>query len=549
MGRNLIRTAVAALLVAAGLTTVPSTAQAVPGTPQAPVVVFTEDFENGQGAVPVLLPQYVNALGQGYTADPAWLANCNGVVVSLQQPTSTPPDHLCDTAWGRVRPMAGDLAQWAGTDPATNHAIGAYTQGDPGPNKVQFETTQPIPLQATNRFLAFSVDAGEQNCFAEHALLAFSLLDGTTEVPAFTTPIEACVDYAQYVNGTAVGTFTSDKPILFSGDDVGIRLRNLQGSGNGNDAVFDNIRVLDVTPQLDQTFSPAQAEINTPASLTYTITNTTELAVKEGWSFFGTFPGGVTATAAPTTTCADAIATAAPGATAVSVEGTLAAGQTSCTVTVPVTATRAGTYTACAANVTQHAGLNLPGCTSITFTPPPYRFDAHAHGGAVSGPLVTVPPLAPSDLTCTATPGSDGEVLATANLGALGSLGVITTDASGTVDGDGLRTSSARAKTAGISLLGGLVTADAVEAKASATDDLAGVVTATGSTTVANLRVAGVTIANPTVNQTVTIPFVATVVVNERVPHPGGITVNALHVTLLTGTDVVISHARVTLGC
>jgi hypothetical protein len=231
------------------------------------------------------------------------------------------------------------------------------------------------------------------------------------------------------------------------------------------------------------------------------------------------------------------------------VEATLATGQASCTVSVPVTAARAGTYTTCAADITQHAGLNLPGCTSLTFTPPAYKFDAHAHGGKVSGPLITVSPLAPSDLTCTVTPGADDDVLATASLGPLGSLGVITTNASGTVDGDGLRTSSAGAKTAGLSLLGGLITADAVEATAKATDDSAGTVTATGKTTVANLRVAGITVANPTVNQTITVPLVATVIVNERVPHPGGITVNALHVKLLTGTDLVISHARVTLGC
>ena len=540
----------AALLTAATFSTIQAQpAHAAPGTPAAPAVVFTEDFENNQGATPILLPQYTNTAGQSYTADPAWLSNCNGVVISLLHPTATPPNHLCDTAWSRVRPMAGDLAQFAGTNPATNHAIGAYTQGDPGPNKVQFETTQPIPLSATNRFLTFSVDTGEQNCFALHALLGFYLLDGATEIPTFTTPIETCAHPSAVINGTYVGTFTSDKPVLFSGSGVGIRLRNFQPSGNGNDAVFDNIRILDVTPQLDQTFSASPVEINSPATLTYTITNTTDLAVKENWSFFGALPAGVTASGASTTDCAAATATANPGATAVSVEGTLATGQTSCTVTVPVTATRAGTYTTCAADITQHVGVNLPGCTSITFTPPALKFDAHAHGGKISGPLVTVSPLAPSDLTCTVTPGSDADTLATANLGGIGNLGVITTSATGTVDGDGLRTSTAKAKTAGVSLLGGLVTADSLEAVASATDDSAGVVTATGSTTVANLRVAGTTILNPTVNQTITIPLVATVVVNERVPHPGGITVNALHVKLLTGTDLVVSHARTTLGC
>src|SRR5689334_15255273 len=139
----------AALLTAATFSTIQAQpAHAAPGTPAAPAVVFTEDFENNQGATPILLPQYTNTAGQSYTADPAWLSNCNGVVISLLHPTATPPNHLCDTAWSRVRPMAGDLAQFAGTNPATNHAIGAYTQGDPGPNKVQFETTQPIPLPA-----------------------------------------------------------------------------------------------------------------------------------------------------------------------------------------------------------------------------------------------------------------------------------------------------------------------------------------------------------------------------------------------------------------
>ncbi|MEO6084899.1 MAG: choice-of-anchor P family protein [Umezawaea sp.] len=417
----------------------------------------------------------------------------------------------------------------------------------PGANKVQFETTAPIPLSATNRFLTFSVDAAEQNCYALHARLAFYLLNGPTAIPTFTTPIETCAHPQQVVNGTYVGTFASDKPVLFSGSSLGIRLVNLEGSGYGNDAAIDNIRVLDVTPQLDVSFSPAQAEVNTPATLTYTITNTTELAVKEGWSFFGNLPNGLAVTASPTTDCG--AATAAPGATAVSVEGTLAAGQTSCTVSVPVTATRAGTYTTCAADITQHAGLNLPGCASITFVPPAYRFDAHAHGGKVSGPLVTVPPLAPSDLACTATPGADGETLALATLPGLGSLGAVTTSASGSVAPDGLRTTTASARTAGLSLLGGLVSADAVQATATATDDSAGVVTATGSTAFTNLKVAGLPIANPAVNQTIVIPLVASVVVNERVPHPGGITVNALHVRLLTGTDVVISHARVTLGC
>ncbi len=324
---------------------------------------------------------------------------------------------------------------------------------------------------------------------------------------------------------------------------------SLQGSGTGNDAAVDNIRVLDVTPRLDVSFSPASAEVNTPATLTYTVTNTTELAVKAGWSFFGVLPNGLRTTAPPTTDCADATTTAAPGATAVSVEATLATGQTSCHVSVPVTATRAGTYTTCAADITQAVGLNPPGCASVTFVPPVLKFDAHAHGGKLTSPLVSVGPLAPADLDCTATAGADDDQLASASLPGVGSLGVVTTSASGAVAPGGLRTTTASARTAGLNLLGGLVTADEVRATATATDDAAGVVTATGTTNLTNLRVAGVPVLNPAVNQTIVIPLVASVVVDERVPSPGGVLVNAVHVKLLTGTDLVVSQARVELGC
>ncbi|HWO69096.1 MAG TPA: hypothetical protein VNO31_54610, partial [Umezawaea sp.] len=109
-----IALALTAALAAATLsTTHPTPAQASLGTPSTPTVVFTEDFEHNQASTPILLPAYTGQSGQTYTADPAWLSNCNGVVISLQQPTTTPPNHLCDTAWSRVRPMAGDLAQWA----------------------------------------------------------------------------------------------------------------------------------------------------------------------------------------------------------------------------------------------------------------------------------------------------------------------------------------------------------------------------------------------------------------------------------------------------
>ncbi|MFC6091728.1 choice-of-anchor P family protein [Saccharothrix lopnurensis] len=528
----------------------PVTATAEPGVPQAPVVVFAEDFENGQGTTPALLTAYTGLppVNQTYDADPAWLTACNGWLASLQQSTTPPPGSGCGSGdWQAVRTMAGALGQWAGGDPGANHAVTAYTAGNPGAGKVQLATEQPIPLAAPDRFLTFSVDAAERNCFANHALFEFYLVDGATAIPTFTTPIEPCANPSTVIGGTAVGTYTSDRPVLFGGSSVGVRLVNAQASGTGNDAAFDNVRVLDVTPQLDVAYGPSPVEVGQTSTLVLTVTNTAELAVKDGWAFTADLPTGLTATAQPTTDCADATTSTAAGA--VTATGGLATGQVSCTISVPVTAARAGTYTTCAADVTARVGLNAPGCASVRFTPPVLVFDAHAHGGRLTAPLVGVGPLAPSDLSCTTQPGLDVDQLLGAGLPGIGSLGVVDTEARGVVDGDGERTATAHARTAGVSLLGGLVTADEIRARAAADEDATGAVTTAGGVELVNLRVNGVPVVNPAVDLTITIPLVATVVVNEQRSLAGGagIAVNALRVRLLTGTELVISHARVTL--
>jgi uncharacterized repeat protein (TIGR01451 family) len=510
--------------------------------------VFTEDFENGQGATPALVTSHVGPppVNQTYTADPEWLIGCNGWITSEQNPPVEPPGAGCGFFWGQAKQLASALGQWAGGDPATNHALIGYTSFNPGPDKIQLETTQPIPLSGTSRFLTFSVDAAARGCNGFHPLLKFYLLDGPTAIPTFTSPIDPCVNAGGVINGTSVGTYVSNSPALFSGSSAGIRLVNGHGYAYGNDSAIDNIKILDVTPQLDKEFSAPAAPINTPVTLTFTVTNTSELAQKNGWSFTDNLPTGLVATpASATTTCG----TVSASTTAVTVSGNLATGQTSCTTSVQVTAARAATYTNCATNIVNAVGLNLPGCASVQFQPPILVFDAHAHGGKVVAPLLGVPPIAPSDLTCTTTPGVDTNGVLNVTLPTVGSLGVIDTSATGTVDSAGLRTASAQARTSQISLLGGLVTADAVTATATAQDNDLGQVSTTGSTVVANLRVAGVPIVNPAPNLSIVIPLVGSVIVNERTPIAGGkgISVNALHITLLQGTHIVVSHARASL--
>ncbi|MEW9531103.1 choice-of-anchor P family protein [Microbispora sp. NPDC049125] len=543
------------LTCAAALSLAATPATAVPGrpgTPQPPTVVFAETFENGQGATPILVTGYTGAapVNETYTADPAWLANCNGWIVSQQGPPAAPPTSGCGGWWTSVKQLAGSLGKWAGADPATNHAVTGYTNADPGAGKTQLQTVTPVNIGATKRFLTFSVDAAEVNCHGNHAKLGFYLLDGATAVPTFTTPIEPCADSQTTIDGIKVGTYTSDKPVLFNGSTIGLRLVNFQGSGYGNDAAFDNVRILDATPRLGVGFGPASAEIGQTATLTFTVTNTSELAVKEGWSFTANLPSGLKlAAGAPVTDCAAATVTAPAGGAQVGVTGTLAAGKPFCTATVKVTAARAGTYDICAGDVTSRAGIDPPGCAEVRFTPPALIFDAHAHGGRVSSPVLTVAPLVPSDVTCTGAPGADDGTLVQAALGSLGSLGVVTTRASGTVDAAGLRTAAASAKTAHVSLLGGVVTADEVTATATAKDDDTGAVHASGGVSLTNLKVNGVPVVDPGVNLSIDIPLVGKVVINERVATAGGrgISVNAVHVRTLAGVDIVVSHARAAL--
>jgi hypothetical protein len=539
-----------------GLTPAAANAPGSPGTPAAPVAVFTEDFENGQGAQPTLLTDYTGAgpVHQTYTADPAWLRNCNGYLTSLDAPTTEPAGAGCGSgAWSIVKNLASALGTWSGAaDPAANHAVTAYTQADPGGGKVQLQTAEPIPLPAANRFLTFSVDVAATSCYTNAPQLSFYLLDGQTALPTSTAPINACANPGSVVGGVSVGTYASNGSVLFSGTSAGIRLINDQASGNGNDGAFDNVRLLDATPQLDLGFSPATRPVGAPATLTFTLTNTSELAAKNGWSFNTALPSGLRLTDdATTTTCGNGSLTAGAG-NSVAVSGDLAAGQASCTVTAHVTSTDPGTYQLCAAAVTDRVGIDPPGCASVTFTAP--VFDARSNAARVYSPLLPLGPIAPSAHSCTTAPGSDSHGLVSTGLGTLGSLGVISTDASGTVGLDGTRTAAAHASIAHLSLLGGLISADAVDTSAQArtvlTSSGPGPVSLQGTSTLTGLRVAGVAVgANPPPNTTIGLPLVGSVVLNEQTAIGGGkgITVNALHVTLLTGVQLTLGTATAAL--
>ncbi|MBN8885123.1 MAG: DUF11 domain-containing protein [Rudaea sp.] len=377
--------AVAAFFTADAGATTPGT----PGTAQAPTVVYLEDFQNRPGPTPIVkLNAYTGTTGQTYTADPAWLTLCNGWIASANQSiTSAAPIADCanvQNSWNSTQQLSDALGMFRGenaTNAANNYAVSAFTSGDPGAGKVEFQTATNIPFVANNRFVTFSVDVAAVNCFAAHPLLQFYLLDGSGNPTAAGAQIDGC-STTNAVNAPAVGvvaarainvsTYTANSAVLISGNSVGVRMINNQGSGTGNDHAFDNVQILDVTPQLDKSFAPTTRGVGQTTVLTFTVTNTNELGAKNGWSFTDTLPTGLTVTApTATTTCPSGVVTAAAGGSTVTVTGNLNVGMTSCTVTVNVTSAAPGTYTNSASNITASSGVSLPGSSSVTFLAQP----------------------------------------------------------------------------------------------------------------------------------------------------------------------------------
>ncbi|WP_329023528.1 DUF11 domain-containing protein [Streptomyces sp. NBC_00690] len=368
------------LAVPAAHATVPPT----PGVPQPPSVLYFEDFEKNTGKTPILLPSHQGAppLNQTYTADPAWLepADCNGIV--LNQAGGNQPACEARNARGMtvLKGQAKVLGQVDGAaDPSLNHVVSAYTDTtDPGANKVEFQTRTPVPLALTGRFITFSVDVAASGCTASAPLLEFHLTGDGRDVPVFSSPIDPCTDArAQTHPGAAgdrirAGSFPSNGSVLFSGSSLGIKMVNANGSGLGNDHSYDNIRILDATPRLDMEFNPATISANGTSRLTFTITNTTDLAAKNGFGFQDALPVGVVVAPTPNTatTCgAGTVTTEAGGASIALVNGSLATGAPFCTVAVEVTAAREAAYVHPSTYVTP-AGLNPPAPATLSVTAP-----------------------------------------------------------------------------------------------------------------------------------------------------------------------------------
>ena len=293
------------------------TASAVAGhpqTPQAPVPLFTENFENGQGTQQDQLPAYTGPapLNETYSVDPVWLSNCSGWISSLAEGPNDPPGSICDNVYAsQGEPAAAALGTWAGNDPNTNHAVVSLTsQNAPYANKAELRTNTPIPVPA-NHYLTTSIDAADVGCGGVPTELDLLLLNGSTAIDTTPNLIEPCLHPQGNVNGIPVGTYVGNGATLFSGSAAGIEVVSRQNGANGNDGGFDNLKILDVTPQLDMGFVTSPVPQRASVTLVYTITNSSELDAKNGWSFTNTLPAGLVADpASATTNCGSVSATA-----------------------------------------------------------------------------------------------------------------------------------------------------------------------------------------------------------------------------------------------
>lgn len=355
--------------------------------------------------------QYTGASGMTYTADTNWREGqrCSGIVLAFANGDSTRDDgggpnwattgrtvntqtmaKKCSPVSGvqsynGVRTLARAMGQVVGGGDG-NHMVSTYTECDQtatggtascdvlptGPTTSRmFETQQQVAV-TPNHYYTFAVDAVAGNCSgtgttaqASDPRYQFQLLSGTnrTDVGSALNPCRDATRTSFTVNrprliGSSstmsgyVSRLRADSAFMYAGTTLGVAMYNQAGVTNGNDGGFDNVEVRDVTPTVDKSFSPALIQPGTSTTLTFTITNTSDLLAKSDWGFVDTLPAGLSlASSSFGGTCTSVTGTplsrsGTVGGSTITVTGAdLSAGQTSCTITASVTSVTEGTYT------------------------------------------------------------------------------------------------------------------------------------------------------------------------------------------------------------
>ncbi|MCJ1709487.1 LPXTG cell wall anchor domain-containing protein [Microbacterium sp. VKM Ac-2923] len=392
------------------------------GIPEAPAEAWIETFEQGLNTT---TPSSITAYASGrYTVSTGWATGttCTGVLVNYSAvypnaqfcPSQALLNIPVSTASAReVRRLADVLGQVAtgttGSTTATAPANGstATTRANHALVDLPYaavtsttvaQTASGIGISAAgSRYYTLRFDAAAAPCSTTAApALSLSLFSGTATLLApFSTAVNPCtitgnVFYTSPTQTASGGlldpavttsaraaTFTGTSAALLTPAQIAaaqVRLTNTT-TGTGSGFGVDNLRVLDVTPSLDWSFSPASVPVGTASTLTYTITNTSDAIAKNDWTFTNTLPAGVTVAPTPAVggTCAQVTGTAfavtaLAGSSGIAVAGgDLATGASSCTITVNVVASTEGTYTNAAGNVV--TPLVAPDAATLTVTP------------------------------------------------------------------------------------------------------------------------------------------------------------------------------------
>ncbi|GAA2095217.1 hypothetical protein GCM10009841_06200 [Microlunatus panaciterrae] len=444
--RPLLTTAVAALLIGSGSFSAPASAvPRKPGQPAQPVTIFSEGFSAAPRDRVSLVTDYtgatkggeprqntpsadINNAGQRYVVAEPWLSDgsCNGIILASSTSAGvTEPDNAYDcpgSAYGNIRGLATAVARVSGDhDESGNRVLSAYTLEGAGNNATQLETKTAVRLTA-HRFYTAAISAAATSCGADNdqgprSRLRFldadgRLLTGASQIGVSVLDVcrdEHSVSYARSALG---GTMTegsrvranarlSARAALLARDtDVRVRLMNDNGSEFGNKGVIDNLRILDVTPQLDKRFSSATRRPGQVTLLMFTVTNTAELGAKDGWSFTDRLPAGMRVAGSEVESTCAADVTARRGARRITVgAGTLAVGARSCTIEVPVAASRIGSYLNGPGNLGAVGGLNLPGQARVVYREPaasPSASSSPSSSSSSAPSSSTPPPAGPS---------------------------------------------------------------------------------------------------------------------------------------------------------
>lgn len=204
--------------------------------------------------------------------------------------------------WNRAQQLGASVAD---ADPevgrtSTNRALSLVsTEGSTLKNgSTVLSSSATAPVTSGGRFLLPRLDLAQTACSSPRRLQT-SLIDGRGRVVNAGAPMDACagrkgtVAAAGRASSTAVTVdrVTADRAVLWTGSRVGLGVSTKGTSTSA--AVLDNPTVLDATPRLTMAFSPAKIRAGRDVTLTATITNTSDLAAKPGFSLTASLPPGL----------------------------------------------------------------------------------------------------------------------------------------------------------------------------------------------------------------------------------------------------------------